>query len=93
MPADSLTTDVRLLLAADEMLRGRSDRAQSFLVRGGDDGDLSFIAPYMAAWADAERRNLAGALTTLEQIQPNAVAIALADGERKTQDITIPSPR
>jgi tetratricopeptide (TPR) repeat protein len=73
MPQDSLTTDVRLLLAADELVRGRSARAQTYLSGGGEDGDLSFIAPYVSAWAAVDRRNIADALTTLEQIPPSSL--------------------
>ena len=82
MPADSLTTDVRLLLAADELLRKRADRAQAYLSVKGEDGDLSFIAPYVQAWSSADRRNLADALTTLEQIPVNSLLGSYADEQR-----------
>ena len=82
MPADSLTTDVRLLLAADELLRGKTDRAVPYLAANGEDGDLSFIAPYVRAWAAADRRNLADALTTLEQIPVNSLLGGYRDEQR-----------
>ena len=82
MPADSLTTDVRLLLAADELLRGQSGKAQTYLTAGGADGDLSFIAPFVAAWDSAERRNLPAALTTLEQVQVNSLLGSHADEQK-----------
>ena len=73
MPQAGLTTDVRLLLAVDELLRGKMEQAQAYLSTGGDDGDLSFIAPYISAWSSLERRNLPAALTTLEQIPPSSL--------------------
>ena len=73
MRPDSMTTDVRLLLAADELLRGKPDRALPYLAANGEDGDLSFLAPYVRAWASADRRNLADALTTIEQIPVNSL--------------------
>ena len=82
MPPASLTTDVRLLLAAEELRRGKADRALPFLSPGGDDGDLSFIAPYVRAWAAADRRNLADALTTLEQIPVNSLLGGYRDEQR-----------
>jgi tetratricopeptide (TPR) repeat protein len=82
MPADSLTTDVRLLLAADELLRGKPDRALTYLDAKGEDGDLSFIAPYVRAWAAADRRNLPDALTTLEQIPVNSLLGSYVNEQR-----------
>ncbi|HET7709876.1 MAG TPA: tetratricopeptide repeat protein [Sphingomicrobium sp.] len=82
MPADSATTDVRLLLAADELGRGRADRALAYLSSKGDDGDLTFLAPYVRAWAAADRRNLAGALTTLEQVPVNSLLGGYANEQR-----------
>ena len=82
MPADSLTTDVRLLLAADELLKGRTERAQAYLAGTTEDGDLSFIAPYVQAWGAADKRNLADALTTLEQIPVNSLLGSYASEQR-----------
>jgi hypothetical protein len=82
MPADSLTTDVRLLLAADDLLRKRADRAQAYLSTKGEDGDLSFIAPYVQAWSAADRRNLPDALTTLEQIPVNSLLGSYVNEQR-----------
>ena len=82
MPADSLTTDVRLLLAAEDLLRGRPDRAQAYLSAKGEDGDLSFIAPYVQVWSAADRRNLPDALTTLEQIPVNSLLGSFVNEQR-----------
>ena len=82
MRPDSATTDVRLLLAADELRRGRPDRALPYLAANGEDGDLSFLAPYVRAWAAADRRNLAEALTTIEQIPVNSLLGSYQDEQR-----------
>ena len=82
MPQNSLTTDVRLLLAADELVRGRSERAQAYLSGGGEDGDLSFIAPYVSAWTAVDRRNVAAALTILEQIPPSSLLGSYVNEQR-----------
>ena len=73
MPPASATTDVRLLLAADELLHGRADRALTYIESKGEDGDLNFLAPYVRAWAAADRKNVADALTTLEQVPLNSL--------------------
>ena len=68
LPQAKLPIDARLLLVADELRRGRSDRAIGWLAGPLDEGSLSFITPLLTAWNSAERRDLAGALATLEAI-------------------------
>lgn len=62
------TTDARLLLIADELRRGKSDRAMQFVVGANDEANLQFLEPLIRAWAAVERRDLASALTTVDQI-------------------------
>lgn len=71
-PAE-LTVDARLLLIADELRRGRSDRALVFVAGGNEDGNLQFLEPLIQAWGLAERRDLAAALTTIDQIPVNSL--------------------
>jgi tetratricopeptide (TPR) repeat protein len=82
MPLESATTDVRLLLVADELRRGRPERALPYLAGKGEDGDLSFLAPYVRAWAAADRKNLADALTTLEQVPVNSLLGSYVNEQR-----------
>ena len=73
IPPAKLTSDVRLLLVADEIKRGRPDRAMTWLNVAGDTGDLTFLAPLITAWAAAERGNLDSALTTIDQVPVNSL--------------------
>jgi tetratricopeptide (TPR) repeat protein len=67
------TTDARLLLIADELRRGRSDRALQFVTGANDEANLQFLEPLIKAWAAVERRDLASALTTIDQIPVNSL--------------------
>ena len=73
MPTAKLPVDARLLLIADELKRGRSDLAIGLLAGPLDEGSLSFFSPLLTAWNSAERRDLAGALATLNKIPPSAL--------------------
>ena len=73
MPLAKLPVDGRLLLVADELKRGRSDLAIGHLQGPLAEGSLSFFSPLLTAWNSAERRDLAGALATLEKIPPTAL--------------------
>jgi tetratricopeptide (TPR) repeat protein len=78
VPTAKLPTDARLLLVAEELRRGRPDRALPWLAIKGDGGDLTFLAPVIGAWAAAERGNVEQALSVLDQAQgklPEAIAI------------------
>jgi tetratricopeptide (TPR) repeat protein len=72
LPAADLTVDARLLLIADELRRGRSDKALQF-VAGPDDANLQFLEPLIKAWTAVERRDLNSALTTIDQILVNSL--------------------
>jgi len=73
IPPDKLTSDVRLLLVADEVKRGRLDRAQQWLKVTGDNGDLTFLAPLLTAWKAADRGDLNTALATIDQVPVNSL--------------------
>ena len=82
VPAASLPSDARLLLAAAEIRRGRADRATSWLVAKGEIGDLSFLSPLVAAWAAADRGQYDQALSMLESMGPGSLLAPLASEER-----------
>jgi tetratricopeptide (TPR) repeat protein len=67
------TTDARLLLIADELRRGRPDRAMQFVTGVNDDANLQFLEPLIKAWAAVERRDLNSALTIVDQIPVNSL--------------------
>ena len=75
LPKKELSVDARLLLVADELLRGRSDLAIGMLDGPADAGSLAFVAPLLTAWNSAERRDLAGALAVLNKM-PNGSLLA-----------------
>ncbi len=73
IPPEKLTSDVRLLLVADEVKRGRPDRAQQWLKVSGDNGDLTFLTPLLTAWSAADRGDLQTALATIDQVPANSL--------------------
>ena len=73
IPPAKLTSDVRLLLVADEVRRGKLDRAQQWLRVTGDNGDLTFLAPLLTTWSAAERGDLTASLTAIDQVPVNSL--------------------
>ena len=71
MPPGKLSSDARMLLVADEVRRGRFDKARQWLAVTGENGTtLDFLAPVIDAWAAADRRDLNGALQALDRMPP-----------------------
>lgn len=67
-PTKALTMDARLLLAAEDLRRGRSDRALAQLRGDGDQTSLlGAMVPLLQAWQLAERRDPA-ALRVLDAL-------------------------
>jgi tetratricopeptide (TPR) repeat protein len=73
IPAAKLPTDARLLLAVDEVKRRRLDRAMPWMTLTADNGDLSFLTPFLTAWDYAERGDETRALATLQQVPANSL--------------------
>ena len=73
LPQADLAVDARLLLAADELKRRRVDRALQYLRGTEEEGNLDFIDPLLRAWDLAERRDLSGALATIDAIPVNSL--------------------
>ena len=71
-PTD-LTTDARLLLIADALRHGRSDQALQFVTGTNDTANLQFFEPLIRAWGAVDRRDLAAALATIDQIPANSL--------------------
>jgi len=72
-PSANLASDARLLLVADELLARRTGHALAWLKVSGDNGDLSFLAPLVNAWAMADRGDLNGALAIIDQVPLNSL--------------------
>ena len=82
VPAQKLTSDARLLLVADEVRHRRPDKAQEWLAIKGDNGDLTFLAPLVTAWDQAERGDLARALLAVDGIPANGLLTPLKAEQR-----------
>ncbi|MGZ2411319.1 tetratricopeptide (TPR) repeat protein [Sphingomonas sp. F9_3S_D5_B_2] len=81
MPAAQLTPDARLLLAAEELRRGRDERALTWLAPGGG-GNLDFLTPLVSAWAAADRGNMARALQVLDAMPASSLLAPMREEER-----------
>ena len=73
IPAQKLSSDARLLLAADEIRRRRPDRGLGWLAVAGENGDLTFLSPLVTAWSAAERGQQDQALQTIDAIKANSL--------------------
>jgi tetratricopeptide (TPR) repeat protein len=82
IPAATLPTDARLLLATEEIRRNHPDRALPWLNSRSDNGDLSFLAPLITAWAAADRGNANEALSSLDQLPPGSLLLPLLPEEK-----------
>ena len=67
IPPARLTTDAKLLLAAQELRRNKPERALPWLQAKGDSGSLDFLTPLVTAWASAQRGDLDDALAKVDQ--------------------------
>ena len=69
----TLSSEARLLVVADELRRRRTDRALPWLAIKGETGDLMFLEPLLRAWSAADRGDLNGALLTIDQVNANSL--------------------
>lgn len=82
VPAATLPTEARLLLAGEEIKRGHPERAQPWLAVAGGTGDLSFLAPVISAWAAADRGQADQALAALDEVKDGSLLAPIAVEER-----------
>ena len=82
LPSTQLTAEARLLLAADELKRGRSANAIRYLAAGQGEGNLEFLAPILSAWAAADANDAAGALAILDRLRTGSLAGGLGAEHR-----------
>ena len=73
IPPAKLSTDARLLLAANSVKQRNIEQAVPWLVSIGGNGDLTFLSPLLNAWDAADRGDLARALSSLDQIATNSI--------------------
>jgi tetratricopeptide (TPR) repeat protein len=72
MPIAETPLDARMLIVADELRAGREQRAVDILRTKTGVIDSSFLAPFVEAWALADRRN-PKALDALTQVTPGSI--------------------
>jgi tetratricopeptide (TPR) repeat protein len=82
LPATSTPIEARMLQAADALRANDTNRAISIIQGGSDAGDLSFVAPFLQAWAAADSKDLARATAALDTISPRSLLAALAPEHR-----------
>ena len=82
MPAARLTSEAKLMLAAQELRSGRDDRALPWLNSTDGKGGLDFLAPLVAAWAAADRGDATTALSTLATIPAGSLISPMADEQK-----------
>jgi tetratricopeptide (TPR) repeat protein len=82
LPAASLPTEARLLLAGEEIKRGHPERAQPWLTVSGGSGDLSFLVPVVTAWTAADRGQADQALAALDEVKDGSLLAPIATEER-----------
>jgi tetratricopeptide (TPR) repeat protein len=73
IPAPSLSSDARLLLAADELRRNRPERALPWLTAAGDSMPLEFLSPLVAAWTAANRGDMDKALKAIDEVSVSSL--------------------
>jgi tetratricopeptide (TPR) repeat protein len=73
IPAASLSSEARLLLAADELRRNRPERALPWLAAAGDSMPLEFLSPLVSAWSAVNRGDMAAALKTIDEVPVNSL--------------------
>lgn len=81
LPETPPSVDVRLLTIADALRRGQTKTAVQWLGNGQDGVNLSFWAPMIEAWADADRGDLASALATLGGVSRQSALAPFVDEE------------
>ena len=82
LPAARLTSDSRLLLAAEELRRNRPERALPWLSVDADNGALDFLTPLVNAWAAASRGDMNRALEIVDQVPVGSLLGPLRAEER-----------
>ena len=84
--------DLRMLIVADELRAGRDKRAIEVLRTREGIIDSSFIAPFVEAWALAERRN-PKALDALAQVTPGSALAAQLNEQRAFLHLKLKQPQ
>lgn len=82
LPATGTPIEARMLQAADALRSNDTARAIAILKGGSDAGDLSFVAPFLQAWAAADAKDQAGALSALDAVSARNMLSGLVPEHR-----------
>lgn len=92
MPIEQTPLDLRMLIVAEELRAGREDRAIAMLRTKAGIIDSSFVAPFIEAWALAERRN-PKALDALAQVTAGSALASQLNEQRALLYLKLKRPQ
>ena len=92
IPVAETPLDLRMLLVAEELRAGRAKRAIEILRSRDGTIDSSFLAPFVEAWALAERRNLR-AIEALNQVAPGSALAGQLNEQKAFLYLRLKRPR
>ena len=82
LPADSMPIEARFLQVADAVRSEDNSRALSLLKGSSPGSDISFLRPFVQAWASADARDLRGALTALDSLPSRDLLAGMGPEQR-----------
>ena len=82
LPAANTPIEGRMLLVADALRSNDANRAISVLQGGSDAGDISFLSPFVQAWAAADAKDLPKSLAALDAIPKSNMLAGLVPEHR-----------
>jgi len=82
LAADSMPIDGRFLQIADAVRSGDNSRALSLLKGSSPGSDVSFLRPFVQAWASADDRDLRGAMAALDSLSARDLLAGMGPEQR-----------
>ena len=82
LPAAEVPIEARMLQVADALRSNDTKRAVALLQERSEAGDLGFVRPFVQAWAAADSKDLARALSALDGLTPGNLLGALGPENR-----------
>ena len=92
IPVAETPLDLRMLIVAEELRAGRAKRAIEILRAREGTIDSSFLAPFVEAWALAERRN-PRAIDALAEVAPGSALAAQVNEQKAFLFLKLKRPR
>ena len=82
LPAAEIPIDARMLQVADALRSNDTKRAVALLQERSEAGDLGFVRPFVQAWAAADAKDQAQALSALDGLNAGNLLAALGPEHR-----------